>query len=107
MQNKFVKNAQFDLKLDKYISKVIIKTDKETKEITYNNVKLAKAEIKSKEIEKAKVSVEYKIILSNEGKSSVEVNQIKDYVPKGFEFSKNQNSNWTQEGKYRKAKRSV
>lgn len=90
-----VKNKVCDLKLDKYISKVIVKTQNDTKEQTYDNTKLAKVEIKPKEIEGAIIVVEYKIVITNEGELPTSVNKVIDYLPEGLELSSELNKNWT------------
>lgn len=90
-----VKNKVCDLKLDKYISKVIVKTENDTKEQTYDNTKLAKVEIKPKEIEGAIIVVEYKIVITNEGELPTSVNKVIDYLPEGLELSSELNKNWT------------
>ncbi len=84
-----------DFKLDKYISKVTVKTSSGTvSEETYDNEDLAKVEIRSKEIEGATVIVEYKIVITNEGELASYVTKVIDYIPDGFEFSSELNSNW-------------
>lgn len=89
-----IKNKIFDLHLDKTISKLTVQTKKQTKEIKYDNAKLAKVEIKAKEIEGTKVTVEYKIKVTNEGEISGTVNAIVDYLPEGFELSKVSSNTW-------------
>lgn len=90
-----IKNKICDLKLDKYISKVIVKTKSGTKEQSYNNTQLAKVEIKSKEIQGAIIVVEYKIVITNEGEIPTSVNKVIDYFPDGLEFSSELNKSWT------------
>lgn len=89
-----IKNKICDLKLDKYISKVIVKTASGTKEQTYDNTQLAKVEIKSKEIQGATVVVTYKIVVTNEGELPTSVSKVTDYLPDGLEFSSELNKNW-------------
>lgn len=90
-----IKNKICDLKLDKYISKVQVRTTSGTKEYTYDNNQLAKVEIKSKEIQGATVVVTYKIVVTNEGELPAYATKVVDYVPEGLEFSSNLNSSWT------------
>lgn len=89
-----IKTGICDLKLDKYITKATVTTGKSTKQYSYNNQKLAKVEIHSKEIEGAKVEVEYKIVVTNEGEVVASPSKIIDYLPQGFEFQKELNENW-------------
>ena len=90
-----IKNKICDLKLDKYISKVTVKTNSGTKEQSYNNTQIAKVEIKSKEIQGAIIAVEYKIVITNEGEIPTSVNKVIDYFPDGLEFSSELNKSWT------------
>ena len=89
-----IKNKVCDLKLDKYISKVTVETASGTKEQFYEKSSLAKVEIKSKEIQGAKVLVEYKLVVTNEGEIPTNVNKVIDYIPDGLEFSTELNKNW-------------
>lgn len=90
-----IKNKICDLRLDKYISKVTVKTKSGTKEQSYNDTQLAKVEIKSKEIQGAIIVVEYKIVITNEGEIPTSVNSVTDYLPDGLEFSSELNKSWT------------
>ena len=89
-----IENEVCDLKLDKYISKVSVTTTTGTKEYNYDNEKLAKIEIKSKEIEGATVVITYKIVVTNEGEIPVSVSKIIDYLPEGLTFSSELNKDW-------------
>lgn len=89
-----IRNKVFDLHLDKTISKVTVQTKNQTKETKYDNSKLAKVEIKSKELEGAKLTVEYKIKVTNEGEIRATANSIVDYLPEGFELSKVSSNTW-------------
>lgn len=90
-----IKNKICDLKLDKYISKVQVKTTSGTKEYTYDNTQLAKVEIKAKEIQGATVVVNYKIVVTNEGELPVSSIKVVDSIPDGFNFSSELNKSWT------------
>ncbi len=89
-----IKNKICDFKLDKYINKITVVTNKGTKEQAYNNEKLAKVEIRAKEIEGATVIVEYKIVATNEGEMTANIEEIVDYIPEGFDFSSELNNDW-------------
>lgn len=89
-----IKNGICDLKLDKFISKVTVATNKGTKQYSYNDQKLAKVEVHSKEIEGANIEVEYKIVVTNEGEIPTFVNKVTDYIPEGFTFETSSNKNW-------------
>ena len=88
----------YDLKLDKYITGVSVTTSSGTKQYSYDNTKLGRVEIRAKEINGAKVSVIYKIVVTNEGEGKVKVNEIYDYLPDGLTFSSSSNANWTADG---------
>ena len=89
-----IRNKICDFRLDKYISKITVVTNKGTKEQAYNNEKLAKVEIRAKEIEGATVIVEYKIVATNEGEMTANIEEIVDYIPEGFDFSSELNNDW-------------
>ncbi len=90
-----IENKICDLKLDKSISKVTVSTAKGTKQYTYNNEKLAKIEIRAKEIEGATVVIEYKIVVTNEGELATTVGKVVDYLPDGLSFSSELNQDWS------------
>ena len=89
-----ISKDSYDLKLDKYITDITVATVNGTKQYSYDNTKLGKVEIRAKELNGAEVTVKYKIVITNEGKTSATVKEIYDYLPSGLEFSANGNSNW-------------
>ena len=90
----FVKNDKFDLQVEKFVTKAIVKTGE--KETTYNfdNEKLGKIEIKARKINDSKVTLEYKIVVTNTGDFSGNALSIVDYIPEGMELAKNKNDGW-------------
>lgn len=90
-----IENKICDFKLDKSISKVTVTTNKGTKQNNYQDQKLAKIEIKAKEIEGATVVIEYKIVVTNEGELPATVGKVIDYLPEGLTFSSELNKNWS------------
>ncbi len=96
-----IKNKICDLRLDKYISKVTVKTSNDVKEYTYDKKNLAKVEVKAKEINGATLVVEYKIVVTNEGELETTASKIVDYLPEGLDFSTELNNSWikTKDGK--------
>ena len=96
-----VENKVCDVQVDKYISHVTVDTQKGRKEYTYDQAKLAKVEIRAKEIEGAIVTIQYEIIVTNHGEIPVTIGEIEDNIIGTLEFSQNNNANWTleQDGK--------
>lgn len=90
----FIKNAIFDLSLDKTVKKVIVKNESGTDEVLYNKAKLAKVEIGAKYIEDSLVVVEYEIEVKNEGEIQGYVKDVVDYMPRDLEFSSEINKDW-------------
>ena len=84
----------FDLKLDKYVSKITVKNTQETKTYTLDNSKLAKVELKSKYVDGTEIEIEYKIVVTNEGQIDGYAKQIIDYIPEGYSFNPNANAGW-------------
>lgn len=86
----------FDLKLDKTISKVIIQNSAGTSTKEYNDEKIAKAEIDAKQLKGTTVIIEYKIKVSNIGEVAGYARKIADYIPKDLQFSSEMNKDWYQ-----------
>lgn len=86
---------KFDLKLDKYISKISLTTPTiGTKVTEYTNTKLTKVEILSKNVNKSSIVVEYKIVVTNEGQIPGYVRKIVDYLPTDAKFNTEINKDW-------------
>ena len=89
-----IKNKQFDLEMQKYISKITIQTKDNTKTYTYDSKQLAKVEVNSKKIDGATAIIEYKMIITNKGEIAGKATQIVDNLPDGLKFYSELNSNW-------------
>lgn len=89
-----VENPKFDLSLNKYISKVVIKNKQGTKTYEYDETELAKVEIGAKYIAGTSLLVEYEIEIANEGDVNGYVTDIIDYLPKELEFNSEMNTEW-------------
>lgn len=85
---------KFDLRLDKYISKVTTTTSNGTKTYNYNNSKITKREISGKDVGSTSLVVEYKIVVTNEGQVEGYVKKIIDYLPEDAKFSSELNKDW-------------
>ena len=84
----------FDLKLDKYVSKMIVQNDRGTTQTEYDNETTAKVEIDAKNLSSSNVIIEYKIVVTNEGAIPGYVNKIVDYLPDDVTFSSEVNTDW-------------
>lgn len=90
--------TKFDLELNKYISKIVVQTSKETKTYNYDKTTLAKAEIAAKQLQGATVIIEYQIEVRNAGEVAGYIKNIVDYMPSGLKFSSELNKDWYQSG---------
>lgn len=88
----------FDLKLDKYIGKVVVQNSKGTITNEYEDATLAKAEIDAKKVNGTTVVVEYKIKVTNNGEIDAYVKKIEDDLSKDYKFSSELNKDWYQSG---------
>lgn len=84
----------FDLRLDKYVSKISVQSQGETYVKEYEKEQLAKLEIGEKYYNGAFVAIEYQINITNEGETEGYANDIIDYLPTGLKFSSELNSDW-------------
>ena len=84
----------FDLKIDKYINRVIVKTSNSTNVYSYNNANLARVDLDAKTVDGSQVTVEYAIRVTNVGQIDGYVKRIVDNLPEGFTFDASQNKDW-------------
>ena len=98
----FVKVQNFDLKLEKFVSRIVIQDSSGSSVVEFDDETLARAELDAKRIDGATVLIEYKIRVSNVGDASGYVRRIADYMPNDLKFSSELNKDWyqTQEGLY-------
>ena len=89
-----VNSKKFDLKLDKYITKVTLQNKEGIKTFDYNDAKVGKVDITAKKMVGSTVIAEYKIKVTNEGNVAGYATNIVDYMPKEMNFNSNLNSNW-------------
>ncbi len=88
--------STFDLELNKYVSEIVVQTNKSTTKYGYNNQDLVKVEIPAKEINNATVIVKYAIQITNVGEIAGYVQNIVDYMPSDLDFSSELNKDWYQ-----------
>ena len=89
---------RFDIKLDKYISKLIVQTSNGTTTYDYENENFARVEINAKRMAGSTVIVQYTIKLTNIGDVDAYVNSLVDYAPEGLKFSSELNKDWYEAG---------
>ena len=92
----FIELQNFDLKLEKFVSKILIQDTSGSTVKEYNDTKLAKAELDAKRINGATVIIEYKIRVSNLGEIDGYAKKIVDYIPNDLKFSSELNKDWYQ-----------
>lgn len=91
-----VTSQMFDMKLDKYVSKVIIQNSKGTRANEYADETLAKVEINKNQVAETTAIIEYKIRITNQGEVSGYVRKVADYLPTGMTFNSELNGTWYQ-----------
>lgn len=94
----FIKLQNFDLKLDKYVSKIIVQNKAGTTVKEYNDETLAKIELDGKLINGTTVIIEYQIKVTNAGEVPGYVRSIADYAPSDLTFSSELNKDWHKSG---------
>ena len=92
----FIEGEQFDFRLDKYISKVIVQDNSGTTVKNYDNTKMAKIELNAKRLLNSTVIIEYQIKITNEGEVGGYINEIVDNMPGDLKFTSEMNKNWYQ-----------
>lgn len=88
----------FDLKLDKQVSKILIQNAKGTTVREYDNMTMAKVELDAKTINGSTVIIEYKIKVTNNGEVEGYAKKIADYAAADLKFSSELNKDWYQVG---------
>lgn len=85
---------QFDLRLDKVVSKVTVTNTKlDPKNYEYNS-NFAMVSLLNTYVEYSTVLIEYNITITNEGKVAGYAEEIVDYMPEEMAFSSELNQNW-------------
>ena len=96
-----LENKNFDFSINQTIQKVTVSNKKGTKEYTYDNKKLAKVEIHSKQLAGSTIVVEYKIKVTNEGELVGRIYDIIDEIPSKLEFHSELNEGWSRTEQYK------
>lgn len=96
-----LENKKFDFSINQIIQKVTVSNKKGTKEYTYDNKKLAKVEIHSKQLAGSTIVVEYKIKVTNEGELAGRVYDVIDEIHSKLEFHSELNEGWYRTEQYK------
>lgn len=88
----------YDMKLDKYVSRIVVNNQQGVSTYEYGEETLAKAEIHAKQINQTNVVVEYKIKVTNEGEIPGYIKKIEDKISTDYKFSSELNKDWYQSG---------
>lgn len=88
----------YDLKLDKYVSRIVMQNNSGTTVREYQDEIMAKAELDAKQINGTTVIVEYQIKVTNVGEVTGYVRRIADYIPSDMTFNSELNKDWYQTG---------
>lgn len=85
---------RFEVKVDKYISKVIVQTSRGTTSYDYQFKNFIKVEIPAKQMLGSTILVQYTIRVTNNGDVDAYVNELVDYAPTGLKFNSELNTDW-------------
>ena len=96
-----LENKNFDFSINQTVQKVTVSNKKGTKEYTYDNKKIAKVEIHSKQLAGSTIVVEYKIKVTNEGELAGRVYDVIDEIPSKLEFHSELNEGWSRTEQYK------
>ena len=84
----------YNLKLDKYVSKIVVQNQEGVQTYNFSNEKLAKVDIKSKYLNETTILIEYKMVVTNIGNKEMIAVRISDNIPSGMEFPSELNPSW-------------
>lgn len=88
----------FDLQLEKYVTRILVQNSNGTTVKEYGNSTLAKLELDAKQVNGTTIVVEYAIKVTNAGEVPGTARKIVDYMPNDFTFSSELNKDWYQTG---------
>ncbi len=91
---------EFDLELNKYVSKIVVTNNAGTTTKEFTDSTLAKAEIAAKSLKDSQVVIEYIIKVTNKGEIAGYAKKIVDYKSSELNFSSSMNTDWYSQGEY-------
>lgn len=89
-----IRAQDFDLQIDKYVSRVVVQSSSGTKVYSFNDTSLARVELEASDMNNTSVVIEYSIVITNVGEVDAYAREIVDELPDGFEFSSELNKDW-------------
>lgn len=90
----FVINKNFDMNINKGITKVTVNNKQGTKQYEFNSNNMAKVEIEGKYLKGSIILVEYEISITNNGELEGYAKLISDKIPEGMKFNSELNPDW-------------
>lgn len=93
----FISGKEFDMSINKGITKVTVNNEKGTNTYDFNNSNMAKVEIEGQYLKGSLILVEYEIAVTNIGEVAGYAKLISDQIPEGMEFNSELNTNWYEE----------
>lgn len=88
-------SEKFDLRIDKYISRVTLTTPTiGTQATDYNNSKLQRIEVLERNVNQSSAVVEFRIVVTNEGSISGYAKKLVDHIPDYLSFNSELNPDW-------------
>ena len=88
----------FDLSLNKTLTRIQKAEGQNTDSTEFDNRKLGKVEIHSRNINNTNLVIEYTMTITNNGNVAGYAKKIVDYLPDGLEFNSNMNQDWYASG---------
>ena len=88
-----------DLKIDKYVKRIITQSSSGTDVVTYNNdTNLGRVEIDARRVNSTNLVIEYEIRVTNVGEVEAYARRLVDQLPDGLTFNSELNKDWYQTG---------
>jgi len=90
----FVANKNFDVSINKGITKVTVDNEQGTEIYEFDSNSMAKVEIDGEYLKGSIILVEYEVAVTNNGEIAGYVKKIADKIPKGMKFNSELNTDW-------------